>query len=94
MPLVTSVSRCAVLGLVAAAACLDDARVPSEQVARRAPALSAMTVSSAAPATGSAAATGRHIVSFAGAVPVDFAARVHALGGTVLWVSSGSGLAV
>src|SRR2546427_2065685 len=73
--LVTSVSRCAVLGLVAAAACLDDARVPSEQVARRAPALSAMTVSSA------------------GAVPVDFAARVHALGGTVLWVSSGSGLA-
>ncbi len=92
--LVTSVSRCAVLGLVAAAACLDDARVPSEQVARRAPALSAMTMSSATPATGSAAGTGRHIVSFAGAVPVGFAKRVHALGGTVLWVSPGSGLAV
>jgi len=87
---VTSVSRCAVLGLVAATACLDDARIPTEHAPRRAPALSAMTVSSAAPATG----TGRHIVSFAGAVPVDFAARVHALGGTVLWVSPGSGLAV
>ena len=90
MSFVTSVSRCAVLGLVAATACLDDARIPTEHAPRRAPALSAMTVSSAAPATG----TGRHIVSFAGAVPVDFAARVHALGGTVLWVSPGSGLAV
>ena len=94
MSLVTSVSRCAVLGLVAATACLDDARVPSDQVARRARSFSAMRVSSAAPAAGTAAGTGRHIVSFAGAVPVDFAARVHALGGTVLWVSPGSGLAV
>jgi len=91
--LVTSLSRCAVLGLVATTACLDHARVPTEQAGRRAPALSAMTVSSAAPATRTAAGTGRHIVSFAGAVPVDFAARVHALAGTVLWVSSGSGLA-
>ena len=93
MSLVTSLSRCAVLGLVATTACLDHARVPTEQAGRRAPALSAMTVSSAAPATRTAAGTGRHIVSFAGAVPVDFAARVHALAGTVLWVSSGSGLA-
>lgn len=92
MSLVSSVSRCAVLGLVVATACLDDARVPSEQ-AVRAPGLSALTVSSAALATGAAAGTGRHIVSFAGAVPVDFEARVHALGGTVLWVSPGSGLA-
>ena len=37
--------------------------------------------------------TGRHIVSFAGKVPTDFATRVQALGGQVLWVSSGSGLA-
>src|SRR5439155_500804 len=57
---------------------------------RAAPGVSAMAESSAAPATG----TGRHIVSSAGAVRVDFAARVHALGGTVLWVSPGSGLAV
>src|SRR5438874_3733876 len=87
--LVTSVSRCAVLGLVAATACLDDARIPTEQ-APRAPGVSAYNGCSASPASG----TGRHIVSFAGAVPVDFAARVHALGGTVLWVSPGSGLAV
>jgi len=38
-------------------------------------------------------ATGRHIVSFVGAVPTDFASRVVGLGGKVLWTSSGSGLA-
>src|SRR3989441_3114082 len=37
--------------------------------------------------------TGRHIVSFSGSVPTDFAAQVAALGGKVLWVSSGTGLA-
>ena len=93
MSLLTSVSRCAVLGLVAATACLDDAGVPSDQAARLAPGLSAMTVGSAATTSGSGAGTGRHIVSFAGAVPVDFGARVQSLGGTVLWVSPGSGLA-
>ena len=57
MSLVSSVSRCAVLGLVVATACLDDARVPSEQAVRT-PGLSALTVSSAALATGAAAGAG------------------------------------
>ena len=92
MSLPSSAFRLATLGLVAMAACLDDARVPSEQAARRAPGLSAMTLSTAA-TSGTVAGTGRHIVSFAGAVPVDFGARVHALGGTVVWVAPGSGLA-
>jgi hypothetical protein len=39
------------------------------------------------------AATGRHIVSFSGSVPADLTAQVAALGGTVLWISRGSGLA-
>jgi lantibiotic leader peptide-processing serine protease len=37
--------------------------------------------------------TGRHIVSFRGTVPADFAQRVAALGGTVLWISPETGLA-
>ena len=37
--------------------------------------------------------TGRHIVSFSGSLPTNFAAQVTALGGKVLWVSPGSGLA-
>src|SRR2546423_7690519 len=93
MSLVTSVSRYAVAGLMAAAACFDDARFPSE-AARRTPGLSAMTVSTAAATTNAGAGTGRHIVSFSGAVPGDFASRVSALGGTVLWGSSASGLPV
>jgi subtilisin family serine protease len=87
----TSLFRFAALGLVATAACVDDARVPSDAVPR-APGLSARTVSRAA-ATSGATGTGRHIVSFSGAVPADFGARVQALGGTVLWVSSAGGLA-
>jgi len=47
----------------------------------------------AAAKPGGAAGTGRHIVSFSGAVPAGFAAQVAALGGSVLWVSPGSGLA-
>ena len=39
------------------------------------------------------AATGRHIVSFRGQAPGDFAAQVEAKGGKVLWMSSRSGLA-
>ena len=42
---------------------------------------------------GGTAASHRHIVSFKGSVPADFAAQVAALGGKVLWVSPGSGLA-
>ncbi|HMC18216.1 MAG TPA: S8 family serine peptidase [Gemmatimonadales bacterium] len=52
-----------------------------------------MTVSTAAATSRAGAGTGRHIVSFSGPVPADFAARVNALGGTVLWTSPGSGLA-
>jgi len=43
--------------------------------------------------SGAVVATGRHIVSFSGTVPANFEAQVNALGGKVLWVSSGSGLA-
>ena len=90
MSLVRSASRFAVLGALAASACLNDSRMPFAPAARPAPRLSAMTVSTAAT---SGAGTGRHIVSFSGAVPADFGSRVTALGGTVLWVSPGSGLA-
>src|SRR5712692_2071968 len=87
---VRSVSRCATVGLVAAAACVYDARIPSQPAgaatAARAPQLAAV-------ARGGAAANNRHIVSFSGSVPSDFAPQVAALGGKVLWVSSGSGLA-
>jgi len=38
-------------------------------------------------------ASNRHIVSFSGSGPTDFAKQVAALGGKVLWVSPGSGLA-
>ena len=37
--------------------------------------------------------TGRQIVEFSGTAPADFPARVEALGGSVVWSSSGSGLA-
>src|SRR5438128_6309440 len=91
MSIVRSVSRCATAGLVAAAACAYDARapLPSEPSASGAPQLSVSAVAGAAMSIG----TGRHIVSFSGSVPTDFAAQVAALGGKVLWVSSGTGLA-
>jgi subtilisin family serine protease len=75
------------LAVVAAAACVYDARVPAEPAVARAPQFATVA------ASGSVAGTGRHIVSFTGAVPADFMTRVAALGGKVLWVSSGSGLA-
>src|SRR2546427_1655635 len=84
---VRSVSRCATVGLVAAAACAYDARVSPE------PAASARTPQFASVARSGATANSRHIVSFSGSVPRDFAPQVAALGGKVLWVSSGSGLA-
>lgn len=83
-----SVCRFTAAGLVAVTACVRDARLPSEPAARLTPRL-AMVASSG----GTVAATGRHIVSFNGSVPSDFARQVAALGGKVLWVSSGSGLA-
>ena len=84
---VRSVSLCATVGLVAAAACAYDARVSSE------PAASARTPQFASVARSGATANSRHIVSFSGSVPTDFVPQVAALGGKVLWVSSGSGLA-
>ncbi len=85
MSIVRSVSRCAAIGLMAAAACSYDARVSPEPAAARAPQFAAV-----APGR---AANNRHIVSFSGSAPTDFAAQVAALGGKVLWVSPGSGLA-
>ena len=87
---VRSVSRCATVGLVAAAACVYDARIPSQPTGA---ATAARAPQFAAVARGSAATNNRHIVTFSGSVPRDFAAQVAALGGKVLWVSSGSGLA-
>jgi len=89
--LVRSVPRFATLAVVATAACVYDARIPSEPAAARAPQLSAMAVGGTS--SGAVVATGRHIVSFSGTVPANFEAQVNALGGKVLWVSSGSGLA-
>jgi len=89
--LVRSASRFAVLGALAASACLTDSRVPTAPAVRPSPRLSAMNSTTA---TSGTIGTGRHIVSFSGAVPADFASRVSALGGTVLWVSPGTGLAV
>ncbi len=86
MSLVRSVSRCATVGLVAAAACSYDARVSPE------PAAAARTPQFASVAR-SGVANNRHIVSFSGSVPTDFALQVAALGGKVLWVSPGSRLA-
>ena len=88
MSAVSSASRFAALGLVVVGACVRDARLPSEPAARQAPQFAAVASSG-----GASAATGRHIVSFSGAVPTDFTSRVEALGGKVLWVSAGSGLA-
>ncbi len=85
---VRSVSRFAAVSLVVVGACVRDARLPSEPPARQAPQFAAVASSG-----GASAATGRHIVSFSGAVPTDFTSRVEALGGKVLWVSAGSRLA-
>src|SRR5437762_2212860 len=84
------VSRVAAIGLVAVAACVRDARFPSEPAMRRTPQFAAVASSRVVTAL---APTGRHIVSFNGQVRSDFAQQVAALGGKVLWVSTGSGLA-
>ena len=89
MSLVRSVSRCATVGLVAAAACSYDARGPSEPSVARAPAFAVQATSRGGPAQ-----NGRHIVTFRGQIPTDFAAQIGHLGGQVLWTSPGAGLAV
>ena len=91
MSIVRSVPGLATLAVVATAACVYDARVPSEPALARAPQLSAMAVSVASSA--GVVATGRHIVSFTGAAPANFAAQVAALGGKVVWASPDAGLA-
>ena len=90
MSLVRSVPRFATVGLVVTAACVYDARIPFQPAG---PAADARAPEFASVATRGGGANGRHIVSFSGSVPADFAAQVAALGGKVLWVSPGSGLA-
>jgi subtilisin family serine protease len=75
-------SFCAVAVLTA---CAEPPSTPPAST-RLAPSFS-LVGSSAAPGTG------RHIVSFTSTAPADFQSRVQALGGTVDWVSSASGLA-
>jgi len=88
--LVRSVPRFATVGLVVTAACVYDARIPFQPAG---PAAAARAPEFASVATRGGGANGRHIVSFSGSVPADFAAQVAALGGKVLWVSPGSDLA-
>src|SRR6266487_195321 len=88
--LVRLVPRFATVGVVATAACVYDARLPSGPAE---PAAAALAPQFATVARGASSANVRHIVSFNGSVPADFAAQVAALGGKVLWVSPGSGLA-
>ncbi len=90
MSLVRLVPRFATVGVVATAACVYDARLPSGPAE---PAAAARAPQFASVARGASSANVRHIVSFNGSVPADFAAQVAALGGKVLWVSPGSGLA-
>jgi subtilisin family serine protease len=72
--------------IVTLAACADQPTTPD---------LSSRTIPhpSFSIAGGQANATDRHIVSFTNGVPTNFAARVEALGGQVLWTSAGARLA-
>lgn len=72
-----------VLAVLALAACSEQPSAPKSNLAP-----SFATVSS-----GASSGTGRHIVSFTGQMPADFAQQVAALGGDVLWVSPEAGLA-
>ncbi len=76
----------AIATLLALAACTDQPAAPTASTA-------AVRSVRAAAASQVSNATGRHIVAFSGNVPANFAAQVQASGGTVLWVSAGSGLA-
>src|SRR5437870_13247889 len=77
---VRSVSLCATVGLVAAAACAYDARVSSE------PAASARTPQFASVARSGATANSRQIVSFSGSVLTEFVPLVAGMGVKVLLV--------
>lgn len=74
-----------VLALAVLAACSEPVSAPAR------PTVSYNAVVAAADAGGQV--TGRHIVSFTGAAPADFAAQVQALGGSVVWISNETGLA-
>jgi len=87
--IVRSAPRLATLAVVATAACVYDARVPSEPAAARAPAFAVQAATRGGPGQNV-----RHIVSFRGQIPADFATQVARLGGQVLWTSSGTRLAV
>lgn len=68
---------------LALGACTDAPSVP------KAPATPSFSVQMAPPTN----PTGRHLVSFSGQVPSDFAAQVGSLGGSLVWVSPNAGLA-
>jgi len=87
--MVRSVPGLATLAVVATAACVYDARVPSEPAAARVPAFAVQASSRGGPGQ-----NGRHIVSFRTQIPTDFAAHIARLGGQVLWTSPGTRLAV
>ena len=89
MSFVRSVPRFATLVVVATAACVYDARIPSAPAGARAPAFSAQVGNDDGPGQNN-----RHIVLFRGQIPADFAAQVAQLGGQVLWTSPETGLAV
>ncbi len=78
---------CSVAGAIALAGCVDNVLVPPQ----RSSSIPSYSVNAAN--TTRSLATGRHIVSFSGQAPSLFAGQVGSLGGKVLWVSSGSGLA-
>ncbi len=92
MALFRAALQTAAIGLVATTACIYDARIPSD-VAEPAGPSAARAPQFASVARGGAVASNRHIVTFSGSVPADFASQVAALGGKVLWVSPGAGLA-
>ncbi len=71
------------------AACTEQPSAPATSSAQS----NSLTPSFALVAADSSTATGRHIVSFTSKTPADFTDRVAGLGGSVLWVSSESGLA-
>jgi len=78
----SSVAVCGLI-LIGAAACSEQPVAPTTD---QQPSFARKTVAAGA-------ATGRHIVSFTGTAPANFASRVSALGGRVEWVNRAAGLA-
>jgi lantibiotic leader peptide-processing serine protease len=82
-----AVTSVVLVGALVLAACVDNTVVAPTTPGASAPSFALSS------STRGAGANGRHIVSFSGQVPADFAPQVRALGGNVLWTSAGSGLA-